>query len=150
MKAASKRSRSEWVAYLEQAKKKGHIRGYTVRECRAPAAGNVPKGQKKRSKYGSKKVVVDGIQFDSQKEAARYKELLLLLKAGHIGLLRRQVEYELNPGGTHSLKYIADFVYMQAYTGIEVVEDCKGFRTAEYRKKRRLMKKVHGIKIFET
>ena len=93
---------------------------------------------------------MDGIIFDSEKEANRYRELSFLLKAGVIGLLERQVEFELNEGGTHSLKYIADFVYLRADTGEKVVEDCKGFRTKEYRKKKRLMREVHNIQIFET
>ena len=104
----------------------------------------------KRSKYGAKKTEVNGIMFDSIKEANRYKELLLLLKAGHIGLLQLQVPFELNQGGTHSLKYIADFVYMDAATGQRVVEDAKGYRTKEYKNKKRLMAKIHNIKIKET
>lgn len=108
-----------------------------------------PKKGRKKSKYNNSKTVVDGIEFDSEKEAKRYKELRLMLKAGEIGLLRMQVEYELNPGGTHSLKYVADFVYLDSRPGQEIVEDVKGFRTREYKKKRRLMKKVHGIEIQE-
>lgn len=73
-----------------------------------------------------------------------------LQKQGLIGLLEMQVPFELNPGGTHSLKYIADFVYYDSLTGERVVEDAKGFRTREYLKKRRLMKKVLGIEIKET
>jgi len=106
--------------------------------------------EKKQSKYSNKKCVVDDIEFDSTKEANRYKELKILLKAGHIGFLQLQVEYELNEGGSHSLKYVADFVYTDSLTGLQVVEDVKGFRTAVYRKKKRLMFKVHGIKIKET
>jgi hypothetical protein len=105
--------------------------------------------KQKRSKYGNEKVEVDGEVFDSKKEANRWGELRLLLKAGEIGLLRRQVKYELNPNGTHSLAYKADFVYMVVKTGETIVEDAKGFRTREYKKKRRLMKKVHGIIIKE-
>lgn len=104
---------------------------------------------KKKSKYKNTKTEVDGIVFDSLKEANRYKELRLLLKVGEIGLLKRQVEYELNPRGSYSLKYISDFEYTIATTGEQVVEDVKGFRTKEYLKKRRLMKKVHGIEIVE-
>lgn len=106
--------------------------------------------KKKKSKYGNKKTEVNGITFDSIREAKRYKHLLFLQKIGEIAFLKLQVPYELNPGGTHSLVYIADFVYMEAKTGNWVVEDSKGMRTAAYRKKRRLMKKVHGITIKET
>lgn len=103
----------------------------------------------KKHKYSSKKTVVDEIEFDSVKEANRYKQLKLLLKAGEIGMLQLQVPFELNPGGSHSLKYIADFCYI-TYDGIHITEDCKGFRTREYLKKKRLMKKVHKIEIKET
>lgn len=106
--------------------------------------------KKKKSKYGNSKKEVDRIVFDSVKEAKRYKELKLLIKAGAIGQLELQVPFELNNGGTHSLKYIADFVYINAITGEKVVEDAKGYRTKEYRKKKRLMKKVHNIKIKEV
>jgi len=105
--------------------------------------------KKKRSKYGNTKTEVDGEVFDSIKEAEHYKTLLLRQKAGEIGLIKRQVEYELNPGGTHSLKYLADFEYYVRATGEKITEDVKGFRTREYKKKRRLMKKVHGIIIKE-
>jgi hypothetical protein len=104
---------------------------------------------KKKSKYNNTKTEVDGIVFDSVKEANRYKELRLLLKVGEIGLLKRQIEYELNPGGTYSLKYVSDFEYIIRATGDRIVEDVKGYRTKEYLKKRRLMQKVHGIKIIE-
>lgn len=112
----------------------------------------IPEEPKKeqRSKYRNTRTTVEGIKFDSRKEAKRYTELRLLLKAGEIGFLRLQVPYELNPGGEFSYKYIADFVYMDAKTGTEIVEDVKGDRTREYIKKRKLMKKVHGITIKET
>lgn len=112
--------------------------------------GEVDKPKKRKAKYGAEKVEYGDLTFDSKKEYNRYRKLLLLLKAGAIGQLQLQVPYELNEGGTHSLKYIADFVYIDASTGQEVVEDAKGFRTQEYKKKRKLMKQVHGITIKET
>lgn len=110
----------------------------------------ISKKSPKVSKYRNKKTEVGGIVFDSAKEATRYKELLLLLKAGQIGHLELQVPFELNEGGTHSLKYVADFVYIDARTGQKIVEDTKGHRTKEYIKKRRLMKKIYGIDIYES
>lgn len=104
---------------------------------------------KKKSKYGNEKTEVNGIKFDSIKEAEYYKKLLLLVKAGEIGLLELQVPYELNPGGTYSLKYLADFEYVIMKTGEKKTVDVKGFRTTIYKKKRRLMLKVHGINIIE-
>lgn len=112
----------------------------------ASAEGKKPK----QSKYGNEKTEVAGELFDSKREAEDYKVLLLRQKAGEIGLIRRQVDYELNPGGTYSLIYRADFVYVETATGRTVVQDSKGMHTREYKKKRRLMKKVHRIIIKET
>lgn len=136
----------------------GKIRGYKLL---SPARKNVPgemdpAGKKKRPpgehKFGAE-VVVDeetGLRFASRKEYNRYHQLLMLRKAGMIGQLRLQVPYELNPDGSFSYIYLADFVYVDAMTGATIVEDAKGYRTKEYRKKRRLMLKVHGITIKET
>lgn len=115
-----------------------------------PHLAEKPVRKQKKSKYGNSKTEVDGIKFDSIREAKRYGELKIMQKAGIIGQLRLQVEYELNPGGTHSLKYLADFVYILSKTGETVVEDGKGALTQVYRKKRRLMLKVHEIKIKEV
>lgn len=54
------------------------------------------------SKYNSRKTVVNGIPFDSQKEAGRFGELLLLLKAGKIKGLKLQPEFTLK--GADSLR----------------------------------------------
>lgn len=119
-----------------------------------------------RSKYHSRKAVVNGITFDSRKEARRYGELLLLERAGAISDLRRQVEFVLIPaqrepdiigprGGVTKgkvielpVKYIADFVYTE--DGKTVVEDTKGFCTKDYVIKRKMMLYFHGIKIKEV
>lgn len=109
-----------------------------------------------RNKYGNKKVSVDGIVFDSKKEANRYKELLLLEKAGAIKDLTRQVEFLLIPSQYDNNKcierkcsYRADFVYFD-HKGQLVVEDAKGVRTPEYIIKRKLMLHVHKIRILEV
>lgn len=49
------------------------------------------------SKYHSKKITVDGETFDSKKEYRRYRELLLLERAGLITNLQRQVKFLLIP-----------------------------------------------------
>lgn len=129
------------IKQLEQLKAAELIKGYSTK--------HVDTVSLKRSKYGNKKTEVDGITFDSIREAKRYVELRYLLKAGEIKYLERQVEFELNEGGTHSLIYRADFVY-ETKEGEMVVEDSKGCRTRDYRKKRKLMKEVHGIEIYES
>jgi len=108
-----------------------------------------PPEERKKGKFGNNITYVDGIPFDSQKEAKRYRVLRKALKEGKISFLARQVQFELNAPGTHSLIYEADFTYTTA-DGRQIVEDSKGHRTREYLKKKRLMKKVHGIEILET
>ena len=108
-----------------------------------------------KSKYGNKKTVVDGIQFDSKKEAERYKKLLLLEKAGVILDLQRQFKYEISPpivlyGRKRPARvYVADFVY-GLVDGKVVVEDCKGVCTETYKLKRHMMRAQYGIEILET
>ena len=117
-------------------------------------------------KYKNRKCVVDGIEFDSRKEANRYMELKLMLKVGKIKGLRRQVKYVLIPTQRaanegkkkgkvieRECAYIADFVYTDCETGEEVVEDVKGYRGGGayelFKLKRKLMPYVHEIRIKE-
>lgn len=109
------------------------------------------------NKYKNQKCTVNGIEFDSKKEARRYGELLLMERAGTITGLQRQVTFELIPkqkdpdgGYVHPAKYIADFVYYDRECMRTVVEDVKGIRTAAYTLKKKLMLYVHGIKIQEV
>jgi hypothetical protein len=118
-------------------------------------------------KYKNRKCVVDGIEFDSRKEANRYTELKLMLKAGKIKGLRRQVKYVLIPtqrAASEGKKkgkvierecaYIADFVYTDCETGKEIVEDVKGYRGGGayelFKIKRKLMLERYGIRIKEV
>ena len=104
------------------------------------------------NKYHNRKTEIDGIVFDSKREAQRYAELQLLQRAGKIRDLSMQVEFELIPkqDGERACKYKADFVYHMADNGKMVVEDVKGKRTREYIIKRKLMLWRHGIKIVEV
>jgi len=108
-------------------------------------------------KYGNRKITVDGITFDSQKEAVRYQELLLLQRAGQIFNLQRQVPFVLIPKQERNGKvveravvYKADFVYTE--NGEDVVEDVKSeaTKTKEYIIKRKLLLWQFGIRIREV
>lgn len=106
------------------------------------------------AKYRNKKTIVNGVAFDSKKEAKRYQELLQLEEAGQITELKLQQKFELIPsqriGGKvaeRACTYKADFVYMK--DGEMVVEDTKGFKTKDYIIKRKLMLYMHGIKVVE-
>lgn len=124
------------------------------------------------AKYRAKKVVIDGIQFDSKKEAERYLVLKYKEKNGEIEDLQLQVPFVLIPtqyekAVTYTPKrhkekivkkileqkvvYIADFVYTE--DGEIVVEDVKGYKNstayAVFVIKRKLMLFIHGIKVRE-
>ena len=102
------------------------------------------------SKYRNQKTVIDGIKFDSKKEADRYCELKLLERAKEISNLRLQVPYILFPKNQYGrvVKYIADFAYTE--NGKEVVEDCKGMKTDVYKLKKRIMAEKYDIIIRES
>ena len=106
------------------------------------------------SKYRAKPVVIDGIRFASQKEGNRYKELILLKKAGEIKWLKLQKPYSVYAHNGRTLNrqkvltYIADFVY-EDKNGIKHIEDVKGFRTPIYKLKKRIIEAVYGIRIEE-
>lgn len=110
--------------------------------------------QVQRPKYGNKKTVVDGIEFDSLWEAKRYGQLKLLLAAGEISNLRLQVKFPILINGVKVCTYIADFVYIDLKktdvfgNAVEVVEDAKGFETETFRLKKKLMKAVYGVEIY--
>lgn len=108
------------------------------------------------SKYHSRKVTVNGIVFASHREARRYQELQMLLRAGEISQLQMQKKYTLIPaqkkpsGGTERpLTYTADFVYKDR-DGNEIVEDSKGVRTQQYIIRRKLMLYRYGIEVKEV
>jgi hypothetical protein len=120
----------------------------------APAAPSTGK-----SKYSSKRVVVDGTAFDSKREAARWQVLQARLKAGEIENLQRQVNFDLTAiardpkaaterGFQAVGRYRADFTYVER--GKFVVEDAKGFRTETYRWKRKHFEIEYGIAIMEV
>jgi ribosomal protein S8 len=130
---------------LQQLQDKGLIRGYTQRN-KALAEAKASK----RNKYGNKKTVIDGLEFDSQKEARRYTELRILAIAGDIKDLRLQVEYDLVVEGKVIARYRCDFQYFR--DGWLVVEDVKSTATRKlstYRLKKKLMKQIHNIEIVE-
>lgn len=129
-------------------------------------------GRQRMRKYHNRKVVVDGIVFDSMKEANRWKELKVLERAGQVRDLQRQVKFRLIPAQRewtdettatgkpkkgklleHECSYIADFTYKNRY-GLLVVEDVKGYKKGEayalFVIKRKLMLWVHGIRIKEV
>lgn len=105
---------------------------------------------RKTHKYGAKRTTVDGITFDSKREAERYDELQLLVRAGQIHGLRLQPSWDLHVMGVKVARYVADFSYHVWAEGPVVVEDVKGMRTPMYRLKAKMLKAEYGIEIREV
>ena len=108
-----------------------------------------------RNKFGAITTHVDGIRFDSRKEARRYRELRLLERAGEISQLELQPKFPLwatEQDEKPFAYYIADFRYLDKRSGRLTVEDVKSraTRTAVYRLKKQLMQKQHGIVVIEV
>ena len=101
------------------------------------------KKKPKKSKYRNKKVTVDGIKFDSQKEAEYYCKLKSLKQAGEIKDFGLQPRYELQPAFEkngkkyRAITYIADFVIVNNDGTTEVV-DVKGVETQVFKIKQKL------------
>lgn len=108
------------------------------------------------NKYHNKKVTVDGLTFDSIKEANRWQELKLMERAGKITGLSRQLWIEIVPKTKlhRARHYVADFVYFDKEQGKTIYEDVKGYKKGlayqMFTLKRDILYWRHGIEIKET
>ena len=121
------------------------------------------------NKYLNKKTVIDGITFDSRKEARFYMIYKQMEKDGEISDLKMQVPFELIPPiykdevkhlktkdkvvkklVQRAVHYVADFVFTDNLTGNTEVVDTKGFRTKEYMLKKKMMLAFKNIEIKEV
>ena len=107
-----------------------------------------PRNKDFYNKYKNKKTEIDNHVFSSQKEAQRYKELLLLQNTKKITGLTLQPKFNLIPAYKDKftnkmvkpIVYIADFLYTEADTKRTVVEDVKGFKTDVYKLKSKMFR----------
>ena len=116
---------------------------------------NKKRKKNKQLKYNNISVVFAGKSFDSTGEFERWQKLKFLEAQKIISNLQTQVKYLLIPAqideqgnkirATH---YIADFVYFNGKR--QIVEDYKGFKTSQYKLKKKLMLQKYGITILET
>lgn len=102
----------------------------------------------KPNKYHNQKVQIDGITFDSKKEAYRYQQLKLMKATGKITGFDIQPKFLLIKGFEKNGKkyrpayYIADFKVVYPNGNIEI-EDTKGFRTKEFNLKQKLFESLY-------
>ena len=105
----------------------------------------------RRPKYRNRKTVVDGLVFDSAKEARVYQALKVRERLGEIEQLTCQVTFPLHGrDGTKVCGYRADFTYVVKATGEFVTVDVKGFKTPIYNLKARLFRSNYGWSITEV
>lgn len=115
----------------------------------------------RKSKYGAKRTMVDGILFDSKAEAARYGYLKARQEKGEISHLELQPSFKIydrhgNPirydSGRQAV-YKADFAYFDPAQNKRVVEDVKSkaTRTPVYKLKKALVEaNFPAVKIVEV
>ena len=96
-------------------------------------------------KYNAKPTEVDGIRFDSKKEAKYYVELKLRQQAGEVIGWMRQVPIHL-PGGT-ILRI--DFLEFHADDTVHIV-DVKGMETDAFKIKKREAEAAYPWQRIET
>lgn len=110
------------------------------------------------NKYHNKKVIIDGIEFDSKKEGNYYLKLKMLEKAGKITDLRLQVPFvvletfKVNDRTYRKTKYLADFTYLDDKDKLHVI-DVKSEATRKdktYQLKKKLLAWKYGIEIEEV
>lgn len=102
-------------------------------------------GTKSSNKYNAQKTVINGVHFDSLKEARIFQNLLNLQNKGIITHLERQKRFELIPKTKteRAAYYVADYFFQEVATGQWVVADCKSPITKKlpvYVLKRKIMK----------
>ena len=124
-------------------------------QLRELAGGNSRAGVTTRTKYGNRKTEANGFVFDSSKEAGRYRELLILQKAGIVSEIELQPRFVLQdaymdgPKLVRKMEYVADFRVTYSDGSVEV-EDVKSpaTKTKTYLIKRKLFRKLFPDVIF--
>jgi Protein of unknown function (DUF1064) len=118
----------------------------SIRQTRKGFLMRVPIRLNSPSKYRAQR---QG-KYASKKEEGYAAKLALWQRIGEISNLQEQVRFELLPKDEMgpAVVYVADFVFDDKF-GHHVV-DTKGFRTKDYKLKRRFMFAIHKIKIEEV
>lgn len=99
------------------------------------------------SKYGNKKITIDGITFDSMLEGAFYQKLKALKQAGKIEHIRMHVPVKLHGHNAVEIcTYKVDFMIWLPNSGYELPRaiEVKGYWTAVAKLKRKLFEAEYG------
>jgi len=95
------------------------------------------------TKYRAIKTQLDGITFDSKREASRYAELKMMQAQAVIERLELQPVLPISINGRPVCKYKGDFRYFCRARNRHVLEDVKGFETPVFRLKKKLVEALY-------
>ena len=98
-----------------------------------------------KHKFKAQPTNIDGIRFDSKKEAKYYQELLIRQRVGDVVFFLRQVPFHL-PGG---VVFRCDFQEFLNDGTVRFI-DVKGYRTKEYIIKKKQVEDLYPVKIEEV
>jgi len=135
-------SRSGALRYTSTAALPDRMRQMVEAQGKGPSRELATKPEPKPNKYHNHPTTVDGIRFDSKKEARYYEQLKIRRATGEVSYWLMQVPIRL-PGGT---KYVVDFQVHLAAGGVEYV-DVKGRETQVFRLKKREIEHHYPIRI---
>lgn len=105
-----------------------------------------------KSKYGNRKVELDGIKFDSQMEARYYQQLKWAKQSNQIKDFKLQPKFLLleafeKGGEKHKkIEYIADFEITNLDGSIEII-DVKGHETRDFLIKKKMFHARYPYKL---
>ncbi len=95
-----------------------------------------------KHKFNAVRTEIDGIKFDSKKEAKYYQELMLRVMAGEVVFFLRQTPFHL-PGG---VTYKVDFQEFHSDGTVHFV-DVKGMVTPMFRDKKKMAEDLYPVEI---
>lgn len=115
----------------------------------------VPKSAAKKShnKYRNNRVVIDGKNFDSEKEGRFYTKLKLQKRAKEILDFKCQVPFVIEVNGKHIAKYLLDFAVYHNDGEIDYIDikaktkEGKWITTDVFKLKKKLVEAIYGIEI---
>lgn len=96
----------------------------------------------RRHKFNAEKTNINGIKFDSKKEARYYQELNLRKLAGEIVFFLRQVPFHL-PGG---VTYRVDFQEFRSDGTVHFI-DVKGMETKDFIRNKKMVEDLYPVEI---
>lgn len=137
-------SRAGALRYTSTAALPDRMRQMVEAQGKGTSREATTKPDSKPNKYHNHPTTVDGVRFDSKKEARYYEQLKIRVATGEVSYFLMQVPLRL-PGGS---KYVVDFqVFFTEPGRREEYVDVKGTLTQVFRLKKREIEHQYPIRI---